>query len=271
MQLRPAERARRVLVIGGGPAGMEAARVAALRGHDVTLAEKGSTLGGQVTLGAAAPHCAEMEKLVRYQALQIEKAGVKLRLLTEVDSRAIEEAGAEVVVVATGAKPIIAEIPGHSLPVVFTAHDVLAGTADDRLGRRVVVVGGGLTGVYTAQYLLERGHEVTVIEMLDRLMADGNFIEKKVYSKELGEAGVKVLIQTRAEAITARGVIVSRLGERECLPADSVVMAVGVRSNRTIVGGLDTDRLEAHIIGDASSPRRIQQAMEEGALVGRAI
>ena len=269
MEIRPAERRRRVLVVGGGPAGMEAARVAAQRGHSVTLVERRPQLGGQLLLGAAAPHSTEMGNLAAYLARQVRKAGVEVMTDTEATAAMIEEMSPEVVVVAAGAKPAVPEIPGFGLPHVFTAHDVLAKRCDDRLGKRVAIIGGGLTGVSVAEYLLERGHEVTIIEMLDWLMSDANFFEKKVWSIELLDRGVLVLAKARAEAITPRGVLVSRAGRRELLPADSVVIAVGVRAERGLLARLDVDRMDVRVIGDSVSPRRIQQALEEGALLGR--
>ncbi len=271
MRLVPAERTRRVLVVGGGPGGLEAARVAAARGHRVTLAEKRSRAGGQLLYAAAAPHAAEMERLAQHLAHEAARAGAEIRTSTDATPKLVEELGAEVVVLASGAKPVVPSIPGAGLPHVFTAHQLLEGEIDDRLGRRVAVIGGGLTGVTSAEYLLRRGHEVFLVEMLDRIMADGNVIEQRTLTQELGERGVLILVGTTAEAVTSRGIVLSRLGERELAPADSLVLAVGVRPDRDLLASLDVDRVELHVIGDAQNPRRILDALFEGAAVGRRI
>ena len=271
MRIVPAERPRRLLVVGGGPAGLEAARVAAARGHRVILVERRHRFGGQLLYAAAAPHAVEMERLAEYLAHEAAAAGVELLRETIATPKLAEDLGAEVVVVASGAKPVVPGIPGSGLAHVFTAHQLLEGEIDGRLGRRVAVIGGGLTGVASAEYLLGRGHEVFIVEMLDWIMSDGNIVEKRTLTQELSERGVLILVQTKAEAITGRGVVLSRGGEREVAPADSVVFAVGVRSDRDLLTRLDIDRLEVHVIGDAQSPRRIMDALLEGATVGRQI
>ncbi|HSB69737.1 MAG TPA: FAD-dependent oxidoreductase [Candidatus Methylomirabilis sp.] len=271
MRLVAAEVPRRVLVVGGGPAGMEAARVAAGRGHRVALLERRRRLGGQLLFAAAAPHAVEMERLAQHLAHEVERAGVEVRTHTEASLKLVEDLRAEVVVVASGATPVVPSIPGAGLPHVFTAHQLLEGEIDDRLGRRVAIIGGGLTGVASAEYLLRRNHEVFLVEMLDRILADGNVVEQRTLTQELGERGVLILVETKAEAVTARGVMLSRLGERELAPADSVVVAVGVRPDRELLTQLDVDRVQVHVIGDAQSPGRIMQALLDGAMLGRQI
>jgi len=233
--------------------------------------ERRHRLGGQLLYAAAAPHAVEMERLAQYLAHEAAAAGVELLRETIATPKLAEDLRAEVVVMASGAKPVVPGIPGSGLAHVFTAHQLLEGEIDGRLGRRVAVIGGGLTGVASAEYLLGRGHEVFIVEMLDWIMSDGNIVEKRTLTQELSERGVLILVQTKAEAITGRGVVLSRGGEREVAPADSVVFAVGVRSDRDLLTRLDIDRLEVHVIGDAQSPRRIMDALLEGATVGRQI
>jgi len=271
MRLLPTEKPRRVVVVGGGPAGLEVARVAASRGHRVSLVEKRPRLGGQLRYAAAAPHAPEMERLADYLAHQAKAVGVEVRVSIAATPELLEELQAEVVVVASGATSVVPSIPGSGLPHVFTAHQLLDGEVDSRLGSRVAVIGGGLTGVAAAEYLLKRGHEVFIVEMLDWIMADGHIVDRRTLTQELCERGVLILIKTRAEAITGRGVVLDRNGERETVPADSVVVAVGVRSDRQLLAQLDIERLEVHVIGDAQTPRRIMDALLEGAAVGRQI
>jgi NADPH-dependent 2,4-dienoyl-CoA reductase/sulfur reductase-like enzyme len=271
MRLVAAESFRRVLVVGGGPAGMEVARVAAGRGHRVTLVERRRRLGGQLLYAAAAPHAVEMERLAQHLMHEVERAGVEVRTNTDATPKLVEDLRAEVVVIASGATPVVPSIPGAGLPHVYTAHQLLEGEIDDRLGHRVAIIGGGLTGVASAEYLLRRNREVFLVEMLDRILADGNVVEQRTLTQELGERGVLILVETKAEAITGGGVVLSRLGERELAPADSVVLAVGVRPERDLLMHLDVDRVKVHVIGDAQSPRRIMEALLDGATAGRQI
>lgn len=245
--------------------------MAAERGHAVTLAEQSDRLGGQLLLAGAAPRSDEMSRLADHLEERARAAGVRLLTGTRVTPEMVEQLGAEVVVIATGARPVVPDIAGSALPHVFTPPAVLAGDGDVPLGRRVAVIGGGLTGVDVALLLLERGRQVTVIEALDSLMPDSNIYEKKVLTREVGEGGATVLVKAKAEAITGEGVVVSRGGRRELVSADSVVVAVGVRSHRGPLAHLDASQVELHVIGDAAAPRRIMDALREGASVGRLI
>ena len=166
----PVTEKKKVLVIGGGPAGLEAARVAALRGHEVTLYEKGQRLGGQWLLAAAPPHKQEFMELTNYQTRQLSRLGVTVKLGKEVSTTLVEELKPDVVIVATGAVPLELPIPGIELGKVVTAWDTLQGNS--RAGSSVMVVGGGNVGLETAHFLAEQGKKVTVIEMLRRVGAD---------------------------------------------------------------------------------------------------
>jgi 2,4-dienoyl-CoA reductase-like NADH-dependent reductase (Old Yellow Enzyme family)/NADPH-dependent 2,4-dienoyl-CoA reductase/sulfur reductase-like enzyme len=268
LRLEPAAKPRRVLVIGGGPAGLEAARRAAARGHRVRLFEQRAALGGQLRYAAAAPHAIEMGRLADYLAREAVAAGVEVLTEARATPARVAEAEPEVVVVASGAVPLVPSIPGVGMPHVFTAHQVLEGEVDDRLGRRVAVIGGGLTGVTAAEYLLKRDREVVIVEMQDWIMTDGTVVEQRTLTQELSERGVLILVQTKVEAITSRGLVVTRGGEREVLAADCVVLAAGVRAEREILAHLDVDCVEVHVVGDAEQPRRLMQALLAGATVG---
>ncbi len=168
--IQPAARVKNVWVIGSGPAGLEAARVAALRGHKVTLLEKDQKLGGQLNIAALPPNKGDILPWLNYLIHQLELTGVKIRLRTEVTPELVAEEKPDVVILALGGVPITPDIPGINGPQVATAQDILNGKK--KTGQEVVVIGGGLVGCETGHYLAEKGKKVTIIEMLKRMAAE---------------------------------------------------------------------------------------------------
>ena len=269
-ELRPAERGRRVLVAGGGPAGMEAARVAALRGHDVTLYERSEQLGGQLLLASVPSFKKEIEGFVNYLARQVDKVGVRVELGREVTRDLVKEEKPEVVIVATGARPLIPSISGIERKEVVTAEAVLAGEA--KVGKELVVAGGGRVGVELGCYLGEQGATVTIVEMTEEIGAELDDSVRTYYLGRLKEYGVRVLTKRTVEAISDGGVkIVDRVWESELIPADTVVLALGAQSNSALVEELEGLDVEVHAIGDCVEPRTIYEAVHEGAWVARHI
>jgi 2,4-dienoyl-CoA reductase-like NADH-dependent reductase (Old Yellow Enzyme family)/thioredoxin reductase len=262
-----AARARKVFVIGGGPAGMEAARVAALRGHRVTLWEKGNQLGGQLRLAAVPPGKDEINSLTAYLSGQVSKLGVKVNLGQEATAQAIERGKPDAVIVASGATPIIPDIPGVRGANVVTALEVLGGTR--QVGERVVVIGGGMVGCETAELLAQQGKKVTVLEMLGRIGSDIGRTTRWVVLQRLGKAGVRTETKAKVEEITDKGVRAKRDGSSEFFEADSVVLAVGFQASQALAKGLEGKVAELHMIGDCTEPRRIAQAIESGLRVAR--
>ncbi|TET74982.1 MAG: FAD-dependent oxidoreductase, partial [Dehalococcoidia bacterium] len=200
MAIVPAEKPKRVLVAGGGPAGLEAARVAALRGHQVALLEKEGKLGGQLNLASVPSHMQELSQLIKYLSRQVEKAGVKVELGKEVTPELVDEMKPDVVIVATGACPLTPDdIPGVDNERVVTAWDVLAGKAVTA-ARNVVILGGGLVGCETADFLAETGDNpavgrtaVTIVEMLGDVALDMPSEVKHLLMQRLHAKGVKIL------------------------------------------------------------------------------
>lgn len=262
--IRPAAKPRKVMVIGGGPAGLEAARVAASRGHRVVLYEKDDHLGGQLALAAVPPGKAEINSLVAYFSTQMDNLGVRVKLGKEATAETVDREKADVVIVASGARPIIPAIPGVDGANVVTAHDVLAGKA--ATGDAVVVVGGGQVGVETADFLAESGKQVTILEMLDKIGPDLGVTVRWIVMKKLAERGIVAIPGARVQEITATGVAYQKDGAVQSLPADTVVLAVGARSDKRLMEELE-HKVEAYSVGDAVQARKALDAISEGAKV----
>jgi len=268
MEIVPVQSGRKVLVIGGGLAGLEAARVAALRGHRVVLYEEDDQIGGQWRLAAAPPHKQGHLVLLEYLAGQLEKLGVEQRLGRQADAATVDEIDPDVVIVATGGEPVVPRIPGVGCEGVLTAWEVLGGR---EVGQRVLVVGGGMTGLETAELLAERGREVTVVEQLVQVGADMGATVRWHMMKRIKGGKVRIVTSTQMKEIRpGLRVVVSR-GDRdeEWDGFDAVVLACGVRPRNEIVGQVGGK--EVHVIGDASQARKGLDAMRDGAEVGRRI
>jgi len=257
-----------VLVIGGGPAGMEAARVAALRGHNVTLWEEKDTVGGQMVFASLPPYKEEIVPLIRYFENQLQKDGVKVCLRRKATSTAVARAKAEVVIIATGASHLIPDIPGVKGENVRMGVDVLRG---QEVGEKVIVIGGGMVGCEIAEFLVERGKKVTISETLPRIGTDIEPTHRWVILGRLRKAGVKMETKAQAMEITPAGVKVWRDGAEEFFQGDTVVLAAGMKSNRGLVQELRIKDIVFYAIGDCTQPRRIAQAIEAGFKVGREI
>ncbi len=270
--ITPAEEKKRVAVVGGGPAGMEAARVAALRGHEVTLFEK-RALGGAL-IEAALPDfkTQDIDPLIAYFATQIQRLAISVRN-EEATLEILKSGGYEAVIVATGAIPIgLADVPGIDDARVVDAFDVLRSKAD--LGTRVIVVGGGIVGVETGLVLAEKGKTVVFVEMLDTFMNGVTPDEKVVYLERLAPLDVTIMTGRRLTGVSASGVTVAdRYGCASEIAADSVVLAAGFRPNRELIERLAAELPEAEVwhAGDCVKPRKIFDAVHEGHLAARLI
>jgi len=260
------KKSRKVFVIGGGPAGMEAARIAASRGHKVTLFEKRDKLGGQLLYATIPPYKEEWRTLVSYLSTQLKKLDVQVRLNDKCTVRIVERHKPDAVIVATGATPIIPEISGIKRENVVTALEVL--DEKKKVGHQVVVVGGGSTGCEAAEFLYKKGKRVTILEMLDRIGGDIGHWNRWVVIDRLS-ANVRMETKAKVEKITERGVHVTWAQKYpEFFEADSVVIAVGMKPVDKIAKDLKGKVASLYKVGDCAEPGKVKEAISSGFQAG---
>ena len=262
IQVQRVKEPKIIVVIGGGPGGMEAARLARKRGHRVVLFEKGKRLGGQFLLAAVPPHKKILEKAIIWLIQELEHEGVDIRLDTEATPASIERERPDGVILATGASPVI---PSAFVGADFiTAWDVLAGR---ETGRKVLVLGGGLVGAETAEFLSERGCQVTVVEMLDTLAADMEGTTRLLLLNRLS-AKVSVLLSTKVEEIREGKVLVCYKGEETWLGAETIVLALGSRADGKMRKEWERKFPQMIAVGDCVDARKAKEAIHEGFWAG---
>ncbi len=269
-KIDPAKEPKKVLVAGGGPAGMEVARVAAMRGHEVILCEKTGKLGGQFRLACASPHKDEFENLLKYLEYQMKKHGVKIELGKEVTLSLIGELKPDVIILATGALPYVPPTPGIEGENVYLPQKVLAGEGE--VGGRVVVVGGGLIGIDTAAFIAGKGKKITITSRRDEVGMDLIGILKDLLTNCLRDRfGVKMLPKSALKEIKPTGLIFEREGSEEIVEGDTFVISAGMMADTSLASSLEEEGIAFYAIGDCVTPRDALAAMAEGAEVGRKV
>jgi len=260
---------RQVLVIGGGPAGMEAARVAALRGHQVTLYEREPRLGGMVNVAAIPPGKEKLNWITEYFAHELPRLGVEVYMGEALDAEKVRALNPDVVIVATGSEPAIPDIPGTDGSNVLVAQELLASQMRCT-GQRFAIVGGGMLGLETTEYLAAQGNGVTVLKRYEMIGRGIEPLYRDYLLRELKEDGVEIVTRVEVEAIHADGVLVrDDAGGERVIPADRVVLARGAKPSSELAQAIQD--LEPIVVGDAVQPRKIINAIEEGYLAARAI
>ncbi len=269
-QIVPAEEKKKVLIVGGGPAGMEAARVLALRGHRVSLYEKGTQLGGQLLAGSVAEHKKPIKDLSTYLKTQLKKLKVKVNLDTEATPEVIKKAKADALLIATGSVPIIPDIAGVDGKSVVLATDVLLGKK--KVGDTVAVIGGSDTGVEVALFLAQKGKKVHIIEMQSILIPQTNTASRLYLLWMANERGIEALTDTRLKEVKKDCIVVDKAdGTIEEIKVDSVVLAVGFKPNRQLAEKLSGVSIPVYELGDCAGIGRIKGAMHGGSTIARRI
>ncbi|MBN1627576.1 MAG: FAD-dependent oxidoreductase, partial [Deltaproteobacteria bacterium] len=286
---------KKVLVIGGGPAGMKAACTAAERGHKVILAEKNDHLGGQLLLNIEIPGRREMITAAEDLIRNLNELKVEILLEKSVDSDFVKDLSPDAVIIATGASPLTPDIEGIADKRVIQAWDILSGKG--RPGRRIAVIGGNAVGLETALYLANIGtispetlhflavnraetwdtlegltdkglKEVTVVEMLTKPGTGIGPSTRWTILDELKRLKTRLITSARAVAVRTEGLEIEKEGKREIIPADTIVLATGAKPENSLEKELKAIVGEVYVIGDAASPRKAIDAIREGFLAG---
>lgn len=259
---------KNVFIIGAGVAGLEAAYTAAARGHKVYIYEEKGEIGGQVLPGSVPPHKEELKGIVEYYKEVLPKVGVNLNLNHKVTAEEIAKWEADEVVFATGGQPIVPPIPGLKEYGFLTAVEVLRGKK--QAGDKVAIIGGGLIGMETADYLSEQGKEVIVIELLEEVARDMGVFEKNLIMKRLKERGVEIYVKTRLKEVGKALLVETPEGEKELPLPDTIVLAVGLKPDPSLYEEVSKvlPQEKLHVIGDAKEVRKIVHAISEGRNLG---
>ena len=249
--IQPAEQKKKVAVLGGGPAGLEAARVAALRGHDVTLFEKTTSLGGQLNIACVPPRKEEMRRAAQDLIHAVCNAGVHLCMGQTHTAEQLKEAGFEAVINAVGAHSAAPRIPGIDGVNVADAWKVLAG--EQQVYGTVAVIGGGMVGCETAEYLAARGCKVSVIEMMDKIAAGESTTILPTLLENYKTYGVEQYPSHKVKEFRMDAVVCeNKDGAEVTIPCDYIVLAMGARSNEFDAAALEAANIPVYSIGDAA-------------------
>ena len=284
---------KKVMVIGAGPAGMEAAITAAMAGHTVEFYEKSDDIGGQLWIAGAPPHKQELWELIRYFDTMLDKYEVDVHLGTEVTMETIEEVNPEFIIAAEGAEPIVPPIKGLDGPEVVSAWDILRN--DTPVGKRVAIIGGGAVGLETAEYLAMKGtispetlfflfkYEAESVERLRELVFKGNkdvtvFEMLPKVGKEVGKStrwilmgnlekfNVNIMPETKVLSIAKGAITFEKDGKTSTMEFDTVVNAAGSKSVTTVAEKLEKTGIPFKVVGDSVRPAQINDAIHEGFL-----
>jgi 2,4-dienoyl-CoA reductase (NADPH2) len=289
-EITPAPRKKKVVVVGGGPAGMEAARIAALRGHEVILYEKEPELGGLLSLAALIKGTGveDIPAIAGYLERQIRRLGVTVELGKKFTAKTVDDIKPDAVILANGAVPAAPEIPGIGLGHVLTTEalhrrakkflNLCGPEIMNRLtrlwlpiGKRVVIIGGLIYGLEAAEFLVKRGRKVTIVEESEDLGAKILDAHRPKLLAWLTRKGAVMLAGVRYDEITGQGLVIRKNGRRQLIEADTVLTAIPPNPNREFLEELKNRAVEVYQIGDSREPGLIVDAVGDGSRIGRAV
>ncbi|GAA0722366.1 FAD-dependent oxidoreductase [Clostridium malenominatum] len=262
---------KKVLIAGGGVAGLEAAIILKHRGHNPILCETSTSLGGQFVIAGAAPRKEELKESAIAMGEMAKREGIEIKLSTPVTPEVIKKVNPHEVIVAIGSEPIKPNIPGINLSHVTNSHDILAGNT--AASGNVVVIGGGLVGLEVAEYLAEKANSITVVEMLPQVAKDLGNLRKICVMESMYKSNVNAITNAKCVEIKEDSVVVEKNGDLEEVPCNSVIIAIGAKSRNCddIKAYCEENKIPYYIIGDALRARRALNATAEAAEVARKI
>jgi 2,4-dienoyl-CoA reductase-like NADH-dependent reductase (Old Yellow Enzyme family)/thioredoxin reductase len=269
----PVERKKKIVVVGGGPAGLQAAITAAERGHEVILLEREKEIGGQLNLASLPPGKAGLGNIKSYYWGQLEKTGDKVKVIhQEATPPSVAALAPDAVIAAVGSVPFIPDIPGVQEGIrakkVITGREVLSGRA--KPGKKAVIIGGGMIGCELARYLKEKGHEVTLIEILPELAMDAFVSIRKVLLERVAGERIPAYTGVKEERISPQGVeIVDSSGKRFLLETDSIVLSAGSVPDSAASASFEGTAPEFHVVGDCREACKILEAIHGGYAAAR--
>ena len=264
--LQPANKKKKILIAGGGVAGMEAASIATMRGHDVTIFEMTDRLGGHLIEASEPSFKKDINRLLDYYKTRLKKLKIKIRFKQRVTPELVKKEHPDTVIVATGSAPTIPDVPGSHESYVVTCIDTLLGKKN--VLDNVVVIGGGLDGCETAVWLSQKRKNVTLIEMQSKLVESIHRANRVMLMDLLEDGKVRVLTNTTAKRIADHKVVCADAEGKEIeLQADTVVLAVGLTPDKQLYNSLIGKQKELYEIGDCKEPRKIGDAIWEGCML----
>ncbi|WP_446899076.1 FAD-dependent oxidoreductase [Clostridium sp. LBM24168] len=269
-EIKPVNKKKKVMVIGGGVAGMEASRVASMRGHEVILYELKDKLGGVVVPGSVPDFKIDDRKLLKWYRNEMNELDIKIVLNTKVTEDIVDKEKPDVVIIATGSREIEMKVPGIKKGKVLTAIEVLNGKND--IGKNILMIGGGLVGCETSLYLANKGKEVTIIEQKDSILSSGKPIphmNKIMLVDLLKMQNVKIITNTSLLEVTDNGaIIIDNKFNKQDICADTVIIAAGFKPENDLYNKLRKKIVELYLIGDASKTANIMDAIWSGNEIG---
>ncbi len=271
LKLTKAVSPKKVLIAGGGIAGLEAADILYKRGHMPIIYEAADHLGGQLLMAGVAPRKGDTAMAAMMAARNVEELGIEIHLSTVVTPELIADVKPDAVIVAIGAEPFIPQFEGAEESYVTNFHAVLQGT--EGLSGNIVVIGGGLVGLEVAEYLREKGCNITVVEMREAVGIDLGEMRKIAVNMSITQSGIKTVTDAKCNAVKEHQVIVEVEGKETKIPADYVVIAVGSRSRSTeaITKECEKEDIPHYVVGDAVKARRALNAIHEAYEAARSI